>query len=75
MIVTLEKMKSPSPSLKLVTIMLETSHLARKYTPICTFRKCTFWCLGLLNFADVSIFLQKNSVLLSKKVPLLKAIV
>ena len=30
------------PSLKLVRIMLETSGLARKYTPICSFRKYTF---------------------------------
>ena len=30
------------PCLKLVRIMLETSNLARKYTPICSFRKYTF---------------------------------
>ena len=30
------------PFLKLVRIMLETSNLARKYTPICSFRKYTF---------------------------------
>ena len=30
------------PRLKLVRIMLETSNLARKYTPICSFRKYTF---------------------------------
>ena len=29
-------------SLKLVRIMLETLHLARKYAPICSFRKYTF---------------------------------
>ena len=46
--------------LKLVRIMLETSHLARRYKTICTFRKYTFWCLGPLNFADVSIFFAKN---------------
>ena len=61
--------------LKLVRIMLETSNLVRKYTSICSFRKYTFQCLGPLNFADVSIFLQKNQRFLSKKVPLLKAIV
>ena len=32
----------PPPCLKLVRIMLETSNLARKYTPICSFRKYTF---------------------------------
>ena len=31
-----------SPCLKLVRIMLETSNLVRKYTPICSFRKYTF---------------------------------
>ena len=47
--------------------MLETSNLARKYTPIFSFRKYTFQCLGPLNFADVSIFLQKISVFCPKK--------
>ena len=47
--------------------MLKTSNLARKYTPICSFRKCTFQCLGPFNFADVSIFLQKISVFCPKK--------
>ena len=47
--------------------MLETSHLARKYTSICNFSKYTFQCLGLLNFADVSIFLQKISLFCPKK--------
>ena len=56
-----------TPCLKLVRIMLETSNLARKYTPICSFRKYTFQCLGPLNFADVSIFLQKISVFCPKK--------
>ena len=64
-----------TPCLKLVRIMLEKSNLARKYTPLCNFRKCPFEFLDPLNFADVSIFLQKISVFLSKKVPLLKAIV
>ena len=31
-----------TPCLKPVRIMLETSNLARKYTPICSFRKYTF---------------------------------
>ena len=52
--------------LKLVRITLETSNLVRKYTPLCSFRKYTFYCLGLLNFADVSISLQKNSVFIRK---------
>ena len=63
------------PCLKPVRIMLETSNLARKYTPICSYRKYTFYCLDPLSFAYASIFLQKISVFLSKKVPLLKAIV
>ena len=53
--------------LKVVRIMLETSHLARKYRPICSFRKYTFYCLGFLKFADVSFFLQKASVFCPKK--------
>ena len=39
--------------------MLETSNLARKYTLIYSFRKYTVQCLAPLNFADVSIFVQK----------------
>ena len=31
-----------TPCLKLVRIMLETSNVALKYTPICSFRKYTF---------------------------------
>ena len=57
-----------SHCLKPVKIMLETLNLACKYTPICSFRKYTFQCLAPLNFADVSIFLQKNQRFLSKKV-------
>ena len=57
----------PLHCLKLVRIMLETSNLARKYTPIFSFRKYAFQCLGLVNFADISIFLQKISVFSSKK--------
>ena len=53
--------------LKPVRIMLETLNLARKYTVICGFRKYTFQCLEPLNFADVSIFLQKISVFCPKK--------
>ena len=52
----------PAPFLKLVRVMLETSHLAHKHTPIFSFRRYTFLCLALLNFADVSIFLQKISL-------------
>ena len=52
----------PAPCLKLVRIMLETSHLAHKHTPIFSFRRYSFLCLALLNFADVSIFWQKISV-------------
>ena len=47
--------------------MLETSNLARKYTPICSFRKYSFYYLGPLSFADVSIFLQNISVFCPKK--------
>ena len=46
--------------------MLETSHLVHKYTLIFSFRRYTFLCLALLNFADVSIFLQKISVFCPK---------
>ena len=55
------------PRLKLVRIMLETSNLAHKYIPICSFRKYTFQCLGRLNFADLSIFYKKVSVFCPKK--------
>ena len=50
-------------------------NLARKYTFICSFKKYTFQYQGPLNFADVSIFLAKNSIFLAEIVPLLKAIV
>ena len=46
--------------------MLETSDLARKYTPILSFRKYTLQYLGPLNFADVSIFLQKLTFFIQK---------
>ena len=58
-----------TPCLKPVRIMLETSYLPRKYTPICSFRKYTFWWLGPLNFCWCQV------LFLSKKVPLLKAMV
>ena len=54
------------PRLKLVRIILETSNLARKYEHIISFRKYTFECQDSLNFADVSIFLQKISVFWQK---------
>ena len=54
-------------TLKPVGIMVETSNLARRYIPICSFRKYAFQCLGPLNFADVSIFLQKISIFCPKK--------
>ena len=38
-----------------------------QYTPICSFRKYTFQRLGPLNFADISIFLQKISIFYPKK--------
>ena len=47
--------------------MLETSNLACKCTPICSFRKYSFQWLRFLNFADVSTFLQKISVFCPKK--------
>ena len=47
--------------------MIETLNLARKYTSTFSFRKYIFQCLGLLNFADVSIFLQKTRVFCLKK--------
>ena len=47
--------------------MIETSNLARKYTTLCSFRKYIISILGPLNFADVSIFLQKNNVFYPKK--------
>ena len=47
--------------LKLVRIMLETWNLARKYTKIFSFRKCTVSYTDLLNVADVRIFWKKIS--------------
>ena len=43
-------------------------YFARKYPAICSFRKYTFQCLGLLNFADVSNSFAKKQRFLSKKV-------
>ena len=57
----------PPQCLKPVTIMLETSNLTRRYTSICSFRKYTFQGLGPLNFANVTIFLQKITVFFPKK--------
>ena len=45
--------------------MLENSKLARNYTPIFSYRM--FQYLGVLTFAEVSIFLQKISVFCPKK--------
>ena len=45
-----------------------------KYTHICSFRKYTFQYRGSLNFADVSIFLQKISFFWPQIVLLHKAI-
>ena len=64
----------PTPCLKLVRIKLNFLYLARKYTPICSFIKYTFWYQGLPNFAYVCIFC-KNSAFLAKIVPLLKKLV
>ena len=62
------KLPPPHPRcLKLVRITLETSTLARMYTPIFSFRKYTFYCLGTLNFADVSIFFCKKSTFFVQK--------
>ena len=58
--------KCQKPCQKPVRIMLETSNLARKYKPICSFRKYTFQCLGPLNFADVSIFCKKLAFFVQK---------
>ena len=68
----------PTPCLKPVKIKLNFLHLARKYTPICSFIKYTFWYLGLLNFAYVCIFCKNSAFFaryqrfLAKIVPLLK---
>ena len=48
--------------LKLVRVMLETSHLVHKYTAIFSLRRYTFLRLALFNFPAVSTFLQKISV-------------
>ena len=58
--------KLPPTCLKLVRIMLETWNLVRKNNHICNFRKYIFQYQGPLNFAGVSIFLQKISVLWQK---------
>ena len=48
--------------------MLETSNLALKYKSICSFRKFIFLYQGPLNFADITIFLQKISVVWQKAI-------
>ena len=56
--------------------MLETSNLARKYTHIYVVSEnMPFSTDAVFNFADASIFLQKNQLFLAKIVPLPKAIV
>ena len=55
------------PCLKIVRIMLETWNLIRKYKHICSFRKYTVKYQDPLNFADVSIFLQKKLAFLLGK--------
>ena len=55
-----------TPCLKLVRIMLETWNLLRKYTHIFSFRKYTFYYQDPHDFADVSNFLQKISILWQK---------
>ena len=47
--------------LSLVRIMLETWKLARKYRLIFSFKNYIFSHKDPLNFADVSIFLQKSA--------------
>ena len=64
-----------TPCLKLVKIMLESWNLVSNYKHIFSFRKYSFCYKYLFNFADVSIFFLKNQYVLSKIVPLLKAIV
>ena len=49
-----------TPSLKLVSIMLETRNLVRKYKHICSFRKYTFLYKDTLNLADASILFCKK---------------
>ena len=51
---------SLQPCLEPVRIMLETLNLVRKYIHICGFRKHGFSHQGLLDFANISIFLQKK---------------
>ena len=44
-------------------------------THTCSFRKYSFWYQEPLNFADITVFLQKISIFWSKIEPLLKTIV
>ena len=64
---------TPTPCLKLVRIMLETSNLARKYTQLCSLENIPFSTKALL-IAGVSIFFANNQHFLAKIVPLLEAI-
>ena len=48
--------------LKLVRIMLETSNLARKYTPICSFADVSIFLQKIAFFVQKSTFTQSNSV-------------
>ena len=61
--------------LNLVRIILEIWKFVREYTDLCSFRKYTFLYQDPLNFANVSIFLQKNQHFFGKIVPLPKVIV
>ena len=54
---------SPLSSPKLVRMMLKTSNLVYTYTHMCSFRKYTCQYQRLINFAYVSIFLQKINTL------------
>ena len=47
--------------------MLQTSNLVRKYKHICGFKEYTFQYEDPLNFADVSISLQKINILCKKQ--------
>ena len=58
--------KTTSPYLKLIRTILETWHLVRKYTDICSFRKHTFYYQGSLNFADAGSFFEKKSAFFGK---------
>ena len=50
----------PTPCLEPVRIMQETLNVVRKHIHICGFRKYGFSHQGHLDFANISIFLQKK---------------